>query len=233
MQTESSITCFGSDLCQELAGDPDVSFTRVYEGDPPSRVILDTENLSLIADISPLALGHLLLVSKRHYYSFAEVIADHGREVAELQQAFHGQYEQTFGAPLVFEHGSTEDMESAACVTHAHWHYLPLDAEMVDRILIRDGLKPTSLSGISDLARMRALNTSYYYRAAGHTHFLYGVGESKRRQYFRSVAGEILGIPDPEWDWAVVVRKDILRETVAAAANWKFSKARPPRTSRR
>jgi hypothetical protein len=38
-----------------------------------------------------------------------------------------------------------------------------------------------------------------------------------KRQYLRAVAGEILGILDPAWDWSAVIRKDVFRATVKLA----------------
>lgn len=218
---EQGVACIGSDLCQELSGDPNVSFMRVYNGDPPSRLILRTENLSLIADISPLSVGHLLLVPHRHYYSFAGVVRDHGAELHALLEAVHDQYTATFGTPLVFEHGSTRDMRRSACITHAHWHYLPIPVDAVDRIISRDGLERRTLSAMADLATLPP-GVPYFYRATRDDHVVYGVGQTARRQYLRSVAAEVLGIPDPEWDWAAVIRKDLLRETMNRVRDWYF-----------
>jgi hypothetical protein len=40
------------------------------------------------------------------------------------------------------------------------------------------------------------------------------------RQYLRSILGRVLSIDDPEWDYALVVRKDYLRETMSRARLW-------------
>ncbi|MFY1636218.1 hypothetical protein ACN27F_23575 [Solwaraspora sp. WMMB335] len=34
------------------------------------------------------------------------------------------------------------------------------------------------------------------------------------------MAGALLGIADPEWDWSLVVRKNLLRATMIATAGW-------------
>lgn len=43
---------------------------------------------------------------------------------------------------------------------------------------------------------------------------VYGVGARPQSQYLRSVAARVLGLGDGEYDWAVVVRKQLLRATV-------------------
>ncbi|MEV5088691.1 hypothetical protein ACWEQ5_30280 [Streptomyces griseoincarnatus] len=41
-----------------------------------------------------------------------------------------------------------------------------------------------------------------------------------RSQYLRSVVGRLLGIPDPLWDYALVVRRELLRETMTLTRSW-------------
>ncbi|GAA3339492.1 hypothetical protein GCM10020358_23490 [Amorphoplanes nipponensis] len=41
-----------------------------------------------------------------------------------------------------------------------------------------------------------------------------------RPQYLRSVVGRMLDIPDPEWDWSVVVRRHLMRETMRLTSGW-------------
>jgi len=45
-----------------------------------------------------------------------------------------------------------------------------------------------------------------------------------RSQYLRSVVGEIIGIPDPLWDYSLVIRKELLRDTVEIASRWNISR---------
>jgi len=63
---------------------------------------------------------------------------------------------------------------------------------------------------------------SYFYVGDSFQHRLYGVGKKMRRQYLRSVAGGLLGIPDPEWDYALVVRKELFRATLSRVTNWSL-----------
>ena len=220
---QKDVQCVGSDLCQELAGSDDTSYAYTYQGDPPSRIIWRSKHLSLIADLSPLVTGHLLMVSNWHYYSFAEVISYHQREVTRFREFVQRQYSRTFGPPLVFEHGSTHDMEGSACITHAHWHFLPMAAAAVDQIMERDGFQSVRLGELAELGTSTFLGVPYFFRSADKDHVVYRRELPARRQYLRSVAVEILGIPDPEWDWATVIRKDLHRETMTLVQTWRLN----------
>lgn len=96
-----TMRCAGADFCEELTGCGDTSFTRFYEGDPPSRAVCSTENLTLLADMSPLVLGHLLLLPSNHYLSFAQVLSRHEHEVRSFLADFVPLYRETFGEPLI------------------------------------------------------------------------------------------------------------------------------------
>jgi diadenosine tetraphosphate (Ap4A) HIT family hydrolase len=209
------------DLCQELMGATDTSFTRTYGGNPESRIIWQGRNLSLIADLSPLCVGHLLLVSNHHFYSFAEVCREYSEEVLGTVARVLELYSSAFGEPVILEHGSFAGMVGSACISHAHWHILPIPAELVVTRMDADGLDHVDLEGLSGLAFATGEQIPYFYVASAEYHRLYGIGRRMQQQYLRAVAGRILGIPDPQWDWALVVRKRHLRTSISLTTDWR------------
>lgn len=221
MSGPSGIACRGADFCQELSGDPETEFRAVYAGDPPTRLIDCSRNFMLMADMSPLCAGHLLLAPFQHYLSFADAVRDHKAEVEDVLNRVLDLYSSTFGDPLVMEHGSTAAIDGSSCITHAHWHLLPLRLDAVHQVMADDGLEWTEPAGLDGLAES-GRGTAYFLCADRRRCRLYGPGRIRRRQYLRSVAGRILGIPDPEWDYALVVRKDLLRITMTATADWRL-----------
>lgn len=216
-------SCVGSDFCQELAGDEDVAFHRTYGGSPAERIIGRGGTLTLLADMSPLTWGHLLLVSNAHYVSFGAVMCDHAEEVAAALKQIVPPYAASFGEPVFLEHGSTMRMEGSACVTHAHIHLLPLPSKEVNALMARDGLVPTTLGGLADLEQFGHDDLPYFYCGDATEHQVYAAVQARPRQYLRSVAGRLLGIADPEWDYAVIVRKDVLVATMKETAHWRIS----------
>lgn len=216
-------SCVGSDFCQELAGVEDITFRRIYGGSPRGRIIGRGSALALLADMSPLTWGHLLLVPNAHYVSFGAVMCEYAEEVATAIKQIIPPYGASFGEPVFLEHGSTMRMEGSACVTHAHIHLLPLPFKDVDMLMARDGLVPTTLGDIADLERFGRDDLPYFYCGDATEHQVYAPVQAKPRQYLRSVAGRLLGIADPEWDYAVVVRKNVLLATMKETAHWRLS----------
>jgi diadenosine tetraphosphate (Ap4A) HIT family hydrolase len=214
-------TCAGADFCPELSGELDTEFHRTYQEGPRSRIIGRSSNLYLLVDMSPLCVGHLLIVAKQHYLSFADVIKVHGPEVKDVLDSVLSRYHNTFGRHVVLEHGSSPGTDGSACITHAHWHLLPLEATLVHKIMLSDGLTATELGGLEDLATFTDQQNSYFYCADQSRYRVYGVAKRIRRQYLRSVAGKLLGIADPEWDYALVVRKDLFHTTLARVGDWR------------
>ncbi|MQY05182.1 HIT family protein [Actinomadura macrotermitis] len=213
--------CVGSDFCQELAGAGETVFQRVYDGRPSSRIISHGSTISLLADMSPLTRGHLLMVSNRHYVSFGQLMIDHADAAKTALADVLPQYKASFGEPVIMEHGSTNSMDGSACITHAHLHLLPLQLDQVHALMTLDGLSSTALGSISDLAELGHADLPYFYCSDASTHRVYGVAQPMPRQYLRSVAGRLLGLDDPEWDYAVIVRKQLLRATVEEAMDWR------------
>jgi diadenosine tetraphosphate (Ap4A) HIT family hydrolase len=214
------VLCEGADLCQEIARSADNSFVRTYQGDPPSRLIFETDNFALIADMSPLVVGHLLLLPKVHYMSFSELLPTHLHELESLLPALAPYYSATFGEPLVLEHGSATESDGNACVTHAHWHLVPVDGDAVDALIRLDDLPCTELRGMAELGWPSWRKRPYYYTSHAGGHHVYEPSPATGRQYLRSILGRVLSIDDPEWDYALVVRKDYLRETVNRTRLW-------------
>ncbi|MGH3917549.1 MAG: HIT family protein [Gammaproteobacteria bacterium] len=212
--------CANSDFCDELAGATDTCFFRTYGGDPESRLLGQTDHLAVIADLSPLTSGHILILSRVHHLNFAQVVEAHPYEIRALLNLLLPQYVQTFGRITILEHGSAENMVNGACITHAHLHLLPILRRAVDETMTSDGLHWTSFSSLQDFGRTPWTRSSYYLSGEESGFRLYEPTPELPRQYLRSVAGAVLGIPDPEWDWAVVVRRELLRETIARASNW-------------
>jgi len=213
--------CTGADFCHEISGTRDVTFHRVYAGRPASRRIITTDLFVLIADLSPLTVGHLLLLPKAHYLSFAQVTRRELSALIDILDLILPRYTRTFGTPpVIMEHGSSRNYDHNACITHAHWHLVPLNGDQIAGFIRLDGLPETVLSDIGTLGQEAWTETSYYLAAYDGVLHLYRPQPTLRRQYVRSVIGRCLGMRDPEWDYAVIVRHHLLRETLAMTASW-------------
>lgn len=84
--------CVNLDFCDEFAGVAETSFSRTYRGNPESRLLGQTENLAVIADLSLLTSGHILILSRLHYLNFAQVIEAYPSETKALLNLLLPQY---------------------------------------------------------------------------------------------------------------------------------------------
>jgi diadenosine tetraphosphate (Ap4A) HIT family hydrolase len=218
-----SDNCQGADFCDEIVGKLDVSFARTYEGNPPTRQIVATNELVLVVDLSPLMVGHLLLLPKRHYFSFAQVLNDHTGALNGFLSWLMPTYGETFGRPVILEHGSSPNLDHSACITHAHWHLVPLDGIEINNTIVEDGLNPVDLRSLAELARPPWTSSPYFFACFSDIFRVYRPLDEMRPQYLRSVIGRQLSMNDPEWDYALIVRRHLLRATMNLAGHWRSS----------
>lgn len=216
----SARSCEAADFCSEFAGVRDVSFFRVYEGSPESRLIAESDGLYLIADMSPLVAGHMLMLPAEHHLSFATLAPERLRAVNRILAWLKPAYVRTFGQFAIVEHGSSDDLDHNACITHAHWHIVPLGAARLSQIIVTDGLRPIAISRLADLAGPPWSTSSYFFVSDAERHVLFEPLVGQPKQYLRSVMGRALSMADPEWDYAVIVRKELLRETMRRTESW-------------
>jgi diadenosine tetraphosphate (Ap4A) HIT family hydrolase len=209
-----NLVCDESRICNEFQdNDRQSSFVLTYGGMPRSRVLADSRNFVLVVDLSPIVRGHVLLAPKVHYLSLATAIGQHLGEFRQFIAQVRRVYCEAYGSCVVLEHGSSpDDARRSSCISHAHWHILPFNTELA-RYIDAD-----ELSGVRTLVRWSDLALAQ--RAA--PYFLYWDNVAIKlfetthlpyRQYVRSLVGRHLGMSTEEWDWTVVIRKELFYHT--------------------
>jgi diadenosine tetraphosphate (Ap4A) HIT family hydrolase len=206
--------CDGSDLCAELSGVVPNEFSRTYGGQPATRILEETANIATVVDLSPLLEGHLLVAPKKHYLSFAAAMLDHQHEIILMLERASAWVRETYHSVALFEHGSTSDDASGACIEHAHIHVLPVAATGLVDVMRDDKLQLTVLKNIAGWIEIADTHRSYLLCSDGESFWVAYPQGPVRHQYLRSAAAHVIGMPDPYWDWALVVRKNLLRETI-------------------
>lgn len=207
--------CDDSQLCLELEldGQPrEVAFHKVYRGDPPSRVIRASRNFALIADIAPLVEGHVLLVPREHFLSIGHLPVDLQTEFDEFRAECIALVAKHYRTPTVLEHGSTLGSVSS-CISHAHWHLIPGVGGILE-LIAADGLESMEIASWRALRTISDSCRPYIYVFQSSRQMVYTDVSSIPRQYLRMKSAEILGIPDPEWDWGLSLHPELLRSTV-------------------
>jgi diadenosine tetraphosphate (Ap4A) HIT family hydrolase len=215
--------CDDSRLCAELGGEvEEIAFHELCRGDPPTRILHESDHFAVLLDLAPLVEGHLLVVPKWHAISFGQVPPELWSELEALLSRTLDITRRFYGPALVLEHGSSTTLTFSACVSHAHWHVVPVDVDLLPTFA-EDGLKGDPLNSLRDLVHLGASDSSYilYFRPLTGDQWVFVSGLSKRHQYLRVVIAEQIGIPDPEWDWGHTQRLDLLR-----SAYLRLSRAR-------
>jgi diadenosine tetraphosphate (Ap4A) HIT family hydrolase len=123
------------------------------------QVIFEGKEAVLIPDISPLTQGHLLLLSKKHYQSWAQAsrrIAIESELILEKVRQYYAEIYPDKGF-FIFEHGPGKingqvyNCGSCKSISHAHMHILPIPRKaQFSMILLNDKIKTqTNLERIS------------------------------------------------------------------------------------
>lgn len=89
-----------------------------------NKILYESTNFVAIPSLGPLTLGHILIVSKYHFESLAQMGKDkiiECRSFLEKLIGIKGPQEDL----LIFEHGSYDNQKGGGCVTHTHIHIIP------------------------------------------------------------------------------------------------------------
>lgn len=203
-----------SEFSAELDGHPEESaFGMVYEGNPPSRELLRMRHFSVFADLAPLTVGHLLVVPRTYVPSFAQLASDAWQEWEKLRNDLADAVGAAWGPALFYEHGSTGAMRGSACITHAHLQVVPMALDLASEMR-RDGLEVLAVRNQRDVRGAAERPYFYVELAGGDAHLAWADAPAMPSQYLRRLVARLLGLPDPAWDWGVVVNRQLLRETL-------------------
>lgn len=171
-------------------------------GDLKDRIentpLLVTKNFVVLPALGPLAVGHVLVVSRSHLPSFAML----GRELLmEYEQLVHIARSLPVYAEqglLEAEHGATALGSGGACIDHAHINWIPSHS---DKSRMFDG-ELTQIRAITSLSDLAGLTEPYILMRASANDGLVYSGAAVQSQLIRR---RICSLDEREdWDWAVV-----------------------------
>jgi len=185
-----------------------------------SRVLHETDRFVVMADISPLVPGHVMIVPKAHILCFGSVEVTARDEFAGIVDTARTVLREHFGPSVVLEHGTSSLEPVADHVTHAHLHIVPAAID------IRDSLRnynTTTIASLSDLSSWAARDEAYiYFESSAGERVVADRIAGIKRLFIRSEVAKRVGVPDPLWDWRRHILSDNLRATVETLerANW-------------
>jgi len=186
-----------------------------------SRILHQTDGFVVMADISPLVPGHVMIVPKAHILCYGAVEDTAEDEFSCIVSATRTILREHYGPSVVLEHGTSSLEPVADHVTHAHLHIVPGAIDIRDSLL---NFNTTTIASLSDLSSWAARDEAYIYfeSCAGErivADRIFGI----KRLFIRSEVARRIGLPDPLWDWRRHILSDNLRSTVETLrhASWK------------
>ncbi len=128
----------------------------------PDRIALRTDNFVVLMGLGPIAIGYCLILTRKHYASFAELPKGQLSEFLQVAEAVQFTQRKVFGASVLFEHGRNggclpHGHDDELCY-HAHMHLLPTAANLADAVSADYSLQV--LADWKDLSR-KARRNSY------------------------------------------------------------------------
>lgn len=98
-------------------------------------ILFENDNIYVRVDISPLCLGHILIITNKHYLNFFEIPKEIKKEVVELKEKIKKVYKQLYNTDvLIFEHGSAKSGYAGASIDHAHLHCIPYKFDITNSL---------------------------------------------------------------------------------------------------
>ena len=177
-------------------------------------ILLENEHFLCIPALGALLPGYVLLVSRRHVISIAqlksyEILALNGM-LAQLTQLPIYQ-----AGHLFFEHGSPNAKGGGACIHHYHIHFAPRNN--LTLLEVEESLDfPTRRVTVPDVSAIREhkLKQGYLLISDGRSTVCH-ISDEIPRQLMRRILANHLGISE-QWNWAIYPHLDRVAKTVDA-----------------
>lgn len=190
-------------LCSEITGNDALSsmLRESENGQVKKKFIVETDNLILIQDISPIVPGHCLIVTRQHLCSFAEAREEVWQELTGVKQAAVDASMQHTREYFFFEHGTSSLTQTGgACIAHAHIHFIPIAVDML-HYLAPVSVAPLTLGGIDMRSTLsgKSVEYLYYEDMNGKGCVVFEPKRPLKKQFVRAAVALELGLTN--WDW--------------------------------
>lgn len=207
-------------FCPELAGEIRSSeFHTITEKRMPVRYIRETDNFAVFPALGHIRPGHLLLTTKRHWLSMAQIVPALFDELEGLLAATKARLMHAYKADvLVYEHGQmSSENHCGACVDHAHLHIVPCEAPADEQVRarLREAHPERELALLEELPARAAGGQGYLLLQDTRGHRYYYDAPTVPSQYLRKIACDAMGLSH-RWDWRANVTNDTSDGTVTA-----------------
>lgn len=162
--------------------------------------ICESESFLVVPVLGSIIEGYILIISKQHINSMAELKQQELRELNSLINLLGELAKKAYGViPTLFEHGTPPaeaKMASQSSIYHAHMHLIPYEFKSSNEIIEESGMQ--LFNGIEDLHRFIGGGYVYYRKHWGQEYIT--VNEILPSQYMRRKLADEVGKFN-EWNW--------------------------------
>lgn len=187
-------------LCDVLDGcDQTPARSFLTRSELPTETLASGASITAIADVAPLAPGHVLLVTTRHVLAMSKLTSAGLTELRYMRERFARWLESLYSLPVIsFEHGLCTSEGVASCgIDHAHLHLLPTNIPVEDKF--RADFDVMTLRWLSDLEpATRQVDEHLFLQGSGGI-MLLARPQHPASQYFRRVISGLGG--RQLWNW--------------------------------
>lgn len=206
-------------FCSELNNcDYNNIFLQIFKGSLTSRVLKETKNFVVMPTLGQIVEGYLLIVSKKHYLSIADLPNKYFGELRALKKETFDVLTKTYKSPIFFEHGAISyQQRGGESVTHMHLHVIPTNANILPKII--QYLEGEQIQSILDIKRQFKKKVPYlFYETAKGEKYLFDAFAIPS-QYLRQLLAIELNLKD-KWDWKRHIGKDKVVATLKKLSFW-------------
>lgn len=100
-------------------------FCDIVAGKIPCKKVAENQNALAFLDISPLANGHIVIISKKHYANWQDTPIDVLKDMVELSKIVANKLEKSKYKPWGFNYLSNQGEIAGQAVFHVHLHVIP------------------------------------------------------------------------------------------------------------
>lgn len=135
-------------------------FCKLDENKIANTIIEETENFYIKPSLGALVEGYILIISKKHINSMAELNESEKIEYLSIIEKYRNLFKKIYNRfPIIFEHGTNGLSEtSASSIVHAHTHIVNHNYTNEKSVL-----ESLNFRKINDIFHLERINKSYIF----------------------------------------------------------------------
>jgi diadenosine tetraphosphate (Ap4A) HIT family hydrolase len=178
--------------------------SRQFKVNIPVR---EETNFFVMADIAPVAFGHLIILPKRHFYSLSELDLALLTELRDIVTRIANCALKAFDRVAFAEHGSSQTAAlHAACVEHAHLHVCPVKRDPIEGVQLVSTRVDVEMRNVKDFANLAPARGEEYllWGSSPNKFNIWKPGHRQCSQLLRGVLNTLNG-RDPTTRWQTAI----------------------------